>query len=75
MVIHLWIDWTNFASLYARDISALMSEVPDGLASAIDSPGVTTEMVTKLQDELVIFQIALDDEQLKRITLNDLLEV
>ncbi len=52
-----------------------MSEDTDGLASAIDSPGVTTEMVTKLQEELAIFQIALDDVQLQRITLNDLLGV
>jgi hypothetical protein len=75
MVTHLRIDLTHFAPLYGRDISSFIGDIPEDLASAIDSPGVTPEMVTGLQEELALLQIALDDVRLQRITLNDLINI
>ncbi len=75
MVTHLRLDLSNFEPLYDRDISSIISEIPEDLAGEIDSPGVTPEMVTELQEELAIFQIALDDVQLQRIRLDDLINV
>ncbi len=75
MVTHLRIDLTHLAPLYGRDISSFIGDIPEDLASAIDSPGVTPEMVTELQEELAILQIALDDVQLQRIRLDDLINV
>ncbi len=75
MVTYLRLDLSNFKPLYDRDISSIISEIPEDLAGEIDSPGVTPEMVTELQEELAIFQIALDDVQLQRIRLDDLINV
>lgn len=72
-VMGLRIDLTPFMSLADRSISLLLMERPEDLVEAIDTPAVTPKMVTHLQEELAVLQIALDDTQLQRITLGDLI--
>ena len=72
-VMGLRIDLTPFMSLADHSISLLLMERPEDLVEAIDAPDVTPKMVTHLQEELAVLQIALDDAQLQRITLGDLI--
>ena len=73
MVMRLRVGMAPFMPLADRSISNLLREQPEDLADSIETPGVTPEMVTNLQEELAALQIALDDAQLQRITLGELI--
>ncbi len=73
MVTHLYVTLAPFVPLADRSISNILIERPENLAEAIDSANVTTEMATRFQEELAVLQIALDNVQLQRITLGDLI--
>lgn len=65
------INLIPFVALADRNISSILQERPEDIAVAMDV--VTTEMVTRLQEELAVLQVALDDAQLQRIMLGDLI--
>ncbi len=73
MVMRLRISLPPLAPFADRSISSFLRERPEDLAAAINTPGVTPQMVTRLQEEIALLQIALDDAQLQRITLGDLI--
>ena len=73
MVTHLRVTLAPFAMLADRSISSLLSERPEDIAEEIGLPGITPEFVAQLQEELALLQIAMDNEQLQRITLGDLM--
>ena len=73
MVMRLRISLTPFMTLADRSISSLLRKNPEDLAGVIGAPAVTPEVVTGLQEELAVLQIALDDEQLQSITIDELI--
>jgi hypothetical protein len=58
-----------FVPLSDYNISNLLLQKPDELTDIIGLPDITSEMVARLQEELAVLQIALDDEQLRNISL------
>lgn len=75
MVMHLRVTLAPFTMLADRSISSLLLEKPEDLAEAISLPGITPELVAQFQEELAVLQIALDNTELRRITLGDLINV
>ncbi|TFG44519.1 MAG: hypothetical protein E4H43_00205 [Bacteroidia bacterium] len=72
MVSRLGINLPPVFPLADRSISSLLSERPEVLA--IDVPGLTSEIIKQLQEELSVLHIALDDAHLQQITLGDLIK-
>ncbi|MBI5558482.1 MAG: hypothetical protein HY885_12680 [Deltaproteobacteria bacterium] len=75
MVMAIRASLTLFTSLFHLSISELLRAKPEMLANMADSFTVTSDMAANLQEELMVLQVALDDEQLKKITLGSLLDL
>lgn len=73
MVLGFSANIAPFAELGHYNVSDLLKESPEVLASRIQETVVTPQMVTDFQEELMPLQVALDDRQLKNVTLAELL--
>ncbi|MBA2669175.1 MAG: hypothetical protein H0U67_02255 [Gemmatimonadetes bacterium] len=73
MVQHLQIDVAPFAALSGRSISSLLLTPPRTIVQELPDSGITVGAVARLQDELAVLQVALDEDSLQRITLGELL--
>lgn len=71
LVMRLRVSSARLEPFADRSISRFLRERPEDLAG----PGVTLERVRGLQEALADLQIALDDAQLQRITLGDLMNI
>ncbi len=72
MVSCLGVNPALFTQLAEHSISSLLSKRPEILAT--NAPGLTSEFIKQLQEELSVLHIALDDAQLQQITLGDLIK-
>lgn len=72
MVSRLGVNPALFTQLAEHSISSLLSKRPEILAT--DAPGLTSEIIKQLQEELSVLHIALDDAHLQQITLSDLIK-
>jgi len=75
LVIGLKATLAPFAPFSDQSVSSILRARPEDLAASVSEPGITTETVTLLQEELAVLQIALDDEQLQQITIADLMNL
>jgi len=73
IVMSLKVTLAPFASLADQNISDLLMENPEKIAEKTGLSEVTAEMASRFQEELAVLQIALDNVQLQRITLGDLI--
>lgn len=73
MVMGLKATLAPFVPFADYSISNLLIKRPEDLINDVNPPDMTPEMVTRLQEELAVLQIALDDMQLENIRLNDLI--
>lgn len=62
-----------FVPLADYSISEILIQKPEEITDTVGSPDTTAEMVARLQEELAVLQITLDDMQLQRIKLGDLI--
>jgi hypothetical protein len=69
LVTRLRVSPTSLAPFVGRNVSRFLKARPEDLVR----PGTTLERVERLQEALADLQIALDDAQLQRITLGDLM--
>lgn len=74
LVMGLKATLAPFVSLADYSISNILLQKPDELTDIIGSPDITSEMIVCLQEDLAVLQITLDDEQLKNITLDHLMD-
>lgn len=72
LVMGLRLDLSPFAALAQYSVSNVLLERPDTLAQIINAPGVTPGVVARLQEQLGVLQIALDEDQLQRVTISGL---
>ena len=70
LVARLAIDLGPLTPLSNTSISQFLGEQPQALASSIH---VSPDRVVALQEQCALLQVALDDEELQRITLGDLI--
>jgi len=75
LVMGLKATLAPFVPLAKYSISSILIQKPDELAAIIGSPHITSEMVARLQEELAVLQIALDDTQLQGISLENLMNI
>lgn len=75
LVLSLKATLAPFVPLAEFSISHILVRKPDELADIIESPDITSKMVARLQEELAVLQIALDDIQLKDIPLGNLMNI
>lgn len=73
IVLQTEINLLPYTKLQKWNISRVLKEKPENLVDKIGDPDVTKKMVTSLQEKLAILQVALDDVQLQKITIGDLL--
>jgi hypothetical protein len=73
LVTRLQINLAPFAPLAGHSVSHLLLQRPERVAGGVDAPGVTTSSVRRLQEELALLQVALDEAQLQSMTLGDLM--
>jgi hypothetical protein len=73
MAMSLRIDFFPVQLISGNNVSDLLRQSPQELASQINTPGVTQETVMRLQSELDKLQVALDDSQLQTITIGELI--
>jgi len=71
MVMGLTMDLAPFAALSDLSISRLLMESPQTLA-AMTGTTITAAMASELQEELMILQVALDDEDLQHLKLGSI---
>ncbi len=71
MVLGFSANLAPFTELAHYNVSDLLKESPEVLAGLIQEAMVTPQMVADLQEELMPLQLALDDRQLKSMTLAD----
>jgi hypothetical protein len=74
MVMALRVGLTPVAALAHLSISDLLTANPQTLAAMPGAFTITADMVTELQEELMTLQVALDNEQLRQMTLGSLLQ-
>lgn len=75
LVMGLKATLATFVPLAKYSIGHILIRKPDELADIMGSPDITSEMVARLQEELAILQIALDDAQLQDIPLGKLMNI
>jgi hypothetical protein len=75
MVMSLKATLAPFAPLADYSISDLLIERPEEIPDTVGSPDITAEMVARLQEELAVLQVALDDAQLQSISLGNLMNI
>ncbi len=73
IVTQLQIGLVPYSSLTDRSIKYILMERPESILEATAAPGITLDVIRNLQDQLSILLIAIDDAQLKRITLGELI--
>ncbi len=73
MVMAVRFDMRPFMPLAESTISALLKTPPQALAKLIEDAEVSGDSLARLQEELAILQVALDESALQNITLGDLL--
>lgn len=72
MVTGLRVDLAPFAALAGRTLGDLLLTRPEVIAAEEVGAGLTAGTVARLQDELAVLQVALDDRLLGEATLADL---
>lgn len=60
-------------SLAGMTISRFLQERPEDVVNAVGIAGIAATDVKQLQDELAVLQVAMDDVEVQRLTLGDLL--
>jgi len=72
MLMRLRISIVPLDQLSDYSISNILMESPENLVTVINKPGITSEIIRHLQEELAVLQVALDDAKLQDITVGDL---
>ena len=72
LVLNLRVNLAPFAELAERDVSGMLRESPESLAVDAGDNRATSEDAARLQEQLAVLQIALDDAQLQQVTLGEL---
>ena len=75
LVLTLKATLAPFAAFANLTVSGILRERPERLTGSVSDPEITTQSVFRFQEELTALQIALDDSQLQRITIGDLMGI
>ena len=75
IVLQTRVNLDPFKKLADQNISRVLKENPEKLAGLIGAPAITPEKIACMQEGLAPLQVALDDSQLRKITIGDLLDM
>ena len=75
MVLQVRISIGSLTPFADRTISNFLRERPEDLAPVGQAPDVTPQIIARLQEQVAILQVALDEAELQRISVGDLLKV
>lgn len=75
LVISIKVTLAPFVEFADYSISDLLTRKPDQLVDEVNSRDLSVEMVSLLQAELALLQVALDDSYLQKIVFEDLMSV